>query len=159
MLNGILFGSAFRPLTLKKPTEGATDSDEATPVGSCWKSCLDLFDLEILKNKCYILYVVGNFLVNFSGMTFHQHIVIFGRLRGVDSYRSSFLPTVLGICSTISRVISGCIADSKCVNRRYLCAAAAVFGGCVVSFAFLGIDFITIAVIAGLYGFASGKFF
>ena len=173
MLHGIIFSCAFRPLELTSASASSTSNalvaDDGSEPGhtkpkkNCCTDCCDsfvhLFDFALLKQKRFVLYILGNFLVNFSSMTFVQHLVSFGRVQGVTKAMAALLPTINGVCSAVGRLISGCCGDRKSVDRRFMCASFAMMAGSVICFSFLGSDFLSIAILAGSFAFCSGKAF
>nr|KAG5700448.1 hypothetical protein BaRGS_010361 [Batillaria attramentaria] len=122
---------------------------------SARETLLQMLDFTILKNKAYVMILVGNI---FAMLGFYVPFVFIPERAtslGIDEGRAAFLLSIIGITNTVGRVMTGVLANLNkidslvinnvamlvcglatflcpfCDNYYLLCVVAAVFGLCV----------------------------
>lgn len=119
---------------------------------------LQMLDFSILKDKAYVMILVGNILAMLGFYVPFVYIPEHATNAGVDASRAAFLLSIIGITNTVGRVLTGILAnlnkiDSLVINNvamlvcgvatfvcpfcddyYLLCVMAAVFGLCVAAY-------------------------
>lgn len=130
----------------------------------CPKEILDTFqlmmDFEILRNPVFLIFAISNF---FTSLGYYvPHIYLKDRVIGIDSIQESDASTLLGVIgigSTIGRLIFGYLSDRSFVNRLALYNICLTICGISTILSSFATDFISMAVYSATFGVTCGKLF
>ena len=130
-----------------------------TTTSSLSKSKLPIFNIHILKDANFVLYMLS-FSLLFSQMgLLYQLSPSWGVSKGMPILQASFLPTIIGIVSTIGRFTFSWINNMSCTSHigvHAVCGlgtALAVFGSC-----FRAGDFTVVIIFLAIGGFNFGEY-
>ena len=123
------------------------------------KSQKGAFDSELIKNICFLLFLMSMTLHVSQCMYVYQLATSRAVSKGISILQASFLPSIVSIASTVSRVSVSFIANMACTSH------IGVFSGFVIGLAllnfascFLASSFPLSAVCSVLQGICVGKF-
>ena len=155
---------SFQASTHGEPPAGAT-IDVAMPDADrsmfnfrqrlrSWKNTVDL---SIFKNKAYLLLLIGNFPVALAFYIPYIFLPDMAGHHGIDEKNAAFLISIIGILSTVCRVVLGYMADRPFVNRFFMFSGALTLMGLVIAAFPLHHSYAFLVVNATLYGTCQGK--
>ena len=117
----------------------------------------DICDLSPLRNTLFLLYCIGTLVANLGVMPFFQHTPGRALFVGVDRHKVVYLPTVIGTCTALSRILFGFIANFRCVNRTLMYSVSVIVGGCVLTSYSLATTFPVFILYCVVIGSINGK--
>ena len=127
---------------------------------SYWKQKLvdfeNSFDLSIFRSKAYLIMLAGNLV---SCMSFNIPYIFLpdmAILRGISKRDAAFLISVIGILSTVSRVVLGWLADKQCVNRVIFFSVSVLSVGISVMLFPLCTGYWMFVLVATMFGIFQG---
>ncbi|XP_052782923.1 monocarboxylate transporter 3-like [Mya arenaria] len=109
-----------------------------------------------LKNPSFLLFILSNILTELAlnvPFSFLPDLMV---QKGYQRSQAVWILFIMGLMSTIARILLGFIADFQCINRAKLCGAILVVNGCLlvlVPFSFNYASFVAFGVI---FGFTAG---
>ena len=109
------------------------------------------------SNKMLLLIMVANFFAAFSYNVPFIFLPDFAEVGGVDRNRSALLISVIGILSTVSRVLLGWLGDKPCINRLYMFQTAVVVMGVSIMMFPVSTSYIYLVACATVFGVCQGK--
>ncbi|XP_060584274.1 monocarboxylate transporter 13-like [Ruditapes philippinarum] len=115
------------------------------------------FSLSPLKNIGFLFFLVSGFLIELAlnvPFTFLPDMML---QRGFQKQDSVWMLFVIGLVSTVSRIVIGFIADLRFINRVKLCNSIVVLNGIIVvccPFCFNYASFLAFSI---LFGFSAGS--
>lgn len=118
------------------------------------------FDVKLLKNGAFMLYLIGTVLRQLVGYIPSMFIVSRALLFGIRNEEAGFLLSIFGVTNIIGRLLFGFIADLSFIRRRrcYFYGLMAIGAG-VVSLYNFGESLSHQMAYCGLYGLMFGKFY
>ncbi|CAG2107617.1 unnamed protein product, partial [Medioppia subpectinata] len=135
----------------------------------CSREMIDTFnemlDFTILKNPIFLLFAVSNFLTSIgffvphiyikSCQTIHDRVLLLGIANGQES---GFFIAVIGIASTIGRLVFGYLSDHSFVNRLWLYSASLTVCGIATMFSSLAITHSLMTIYCIVFGISCGTY-
>lgn len=117
------------------------------------------FDIKLLKNGGFILYLLGTVMRQLVGYIPSMFIVDRALSFGIPKESTGFLMSVFGVTNIIGRLVFGFLADVKHVRdqRCYLYAAVAIAAGAVSLYNF-GEELWHQMLYCGVYGLMYGEY-
>ncbi|XP_014344834.1 monocarboxylate transporter 10-like [Latimeria chalumnae] len=109
----IVASFAYRPLQKLGKVPSVADNFESSPLKSF------IVDLELWKDRVFVLFIVANGLVKFGFFIPYVHMVKHAQDLGIPLTTAANIMLVLGTTSMTSRIIFGKICDCKRINRLY----------------------------------------
>merc|ERR1719225_51089 len=129
----IICGLAMRPLP-KKPKKIADEESDAEgdgePKTNCCKTIInESCSPKLMTNVPFMLLCLAN-LFSTQGL-YIPYVFLPGLAggRGISEVNASFLISIVGICNTICRILSGMLTDLPCVNALIVTVLALGLGG------------------------------
>lgn len=139
--------------------ENISGVSEKTCLKSVSNFVQQTWDIKLFKDKIFLLVFVS-VLLSFAAIEMSYKLTPYKSTAadGISKTKASFLPSIIGGASTITRVFVSFVADLKFINRTVLLASAMLIHslGCV-AFAFAA-TFEGYAVCAAMCGIGIGEF-
>ncbi|KAF7208214.1 monocarboxylate transporter 2 [Nothobranchius furzeri] len=138
MLNCCVAGALMRPVTpSQKPPSGPQANGIQPNVGNtkkngkCMRRTKQFVDLSFLKDRGFVIYLVGNVLYIFGAYSPIVFLSAYAVSQGVDEYSAAYLLSIMGFVDMFVRPGTGLLANSKWIRPRiqYLFSFAMVFNG------------------------------
>ena len=175
-LHNFLIGFLFRALPQPKKTRAkchqrtdqqvienhAVDHDERHyPSGAIQQLCKiftdRLCDFTIFKNPCYILYLVGTFMMAQGLTAFNTHTPSRAVVYGVDRDSAALLLSYGSVMALAARLVTSFVANMPCVNIIYLYSVGTILAGAVFILNSLAVTFPTMLACVLVLGFLNGE--
>jgi MCP family monocarboxylic acid transporter-like MFS transporter 12 len=124
-------GAVMRPLPRRKEKEEDEElekaEEEPTP---CFKSVVSsVFDKRLLTNVPFLLLMLANLFSTMGLYIPYMYLPTQAESKGIPAVDASFLISVVGICNTLGRILSGILTDLPCVDPMVVTTLALTFGG------------------------------
>jgi len=117
-----------------------------------------IMDFRLLLDVVFILFIISNFFTGFGYIIPFVFLPNRGRVLGFDSSQSSWLVSMLGISNIIGRVVTGLIANLKCVNKLAFYNTARVIWGISSPLSVLLLTFPLQMCYSFVFGFINGTY-
>ncbi|XP_069109440.1 monocarboxylate transporter 12-like [Argopecten irradians] len=155
VLNTVVCGVLYRPMgdlgtTIKRPEDNKKTRTNSPETG-CVR-VINIFDLTLLQTPKFAVHMIvscgyiAGYNIPFGYLPVHGDSV------GLTSQESVVLIAIIGVTSTVSRVVIGYISDKPWVNTFVLTGTMLLIGGistCLVPFY---TSFTSLAAYSALYG-------
>ena len=169
-LQAAVIGATFRPLPVEKPTETIPLEEECVTTNDGQeedikpqqkkKSLLtQLVDLNLLRSKQFVLYMVAMFAIHYSLNTMYSLGPSRAVSQGMDKLRASLLPSTIALPSLVSRLLNSVIANMKCTQLFVQLGVLSVCTGLAVCFSCTTQSFEGSVAFCALYGICAGESF
>ena len=131
----------------------------AAPTKSKTQKWSDVFNVTVLKDANFVLFVIGNALHNSQIGVLYQLSTSRAVTKGMSKMQASYLPAMIGITSTISRFISSWISNMRCASHIGMYAASVCgMALSLIASCFKADDFVYVAICGVVSGIAMGRF-
>ncbi|KAL4220689.1 hypothetical protein ACF0H5_021085 [Mactra antiquata] len=110
-----------------------------------------------LKNIGFILFIVSSILIEFSLNTPFAFLPNMMKGKGYDAQDIVWIMLIIGMMSTISRLVIGFIADLRCINRVVLCNSLVTITGVWIILCPFCFNFESYVAFAVLFGISAGS--
>ncbi|KAI0227881.1 Monocarboxylate transporter 9, partial [Lamellibrachia satsuma] len=118
----------------------------------------DTYDWKVLKNPLLYIYVLSLSISDSSFTNSFMMVPTHAGDIGISKFKAVFLVSVMGITDGISRLLTGCLADFKMVDKKHIYKASiALCGGMFFVLPFVK-QYLHLAVVCGLCSLFSGSF-
>ncbi|KAJ8318884.1 hypothetical protein KUTeg_003975 [Tegillarca granosa] len=111
-----------------------------------------MFDLSIMKNLVFVLFLVSNFFLYFWIDIPYVFIVDRAIEIGISDFWSSFFVSIIGILNTVGQIIYGFLGDTG-LNLAVLYGISTSLCGVSLILVPLFVEFVPIAILSGGFGF------
>lgn len=111
-----------------------------------------MFDLSIMKNLVFVLFLISNFLLYFWIDIPYVFIVDRAIELGISDFWSSFFVSIIGILNTVGQIIYGFLGDTALNLAMLYGVSTSLCGVCLILIP-LFVEFVPIAVLSGGFGF------
>ena len=164
ILNLIPFAMLLRPLPKPKPKVD-TMIDQQKDVNKNKKLMLEVkaklkesLDFRVLlKNMYFMLFMTAAFISYCGHMVPFFYLPDRALTLGISPFKASFLISIIGISNTVSRFVSGGIADRSFVNRPYVFSVMVAIAGLASLLSPLGSQYWAMCIYATVFGICAGK--
>ena len=123
------------------------------------KTISKVLGLSLFCDEYFVGFLFANVLVIYSVTCMYHQNPSRALSNGINQMQASMLPSFIGMCSAVSRLISSVIGNMKCTNRAFQVSAHILLGGTIVCLSCFGKTFVASAIFAGAFGFALGENF
>ncbi|XP_060080767.1 monocarboxylate transporter 12-like [Ylistrum balloti] len=171
VLNTVVCASLYRPIGERETSASPPTNRNETGVhmnkpgsniaSKCSKACYilkDTFNFSLLTYPAYLLLLLLSFLYLLGYSIPFSYLPVQGASVQLSSRESALLISIIGISSTIVRVLVGYLSDKPWVNTLILESTMLIIGGvstcCVPYFT----TFITLSVYSAVYGAVSATY-
>ncbi|XP_071760539.1 monocarboxylate transporter 2-like [Centroberyx gerrardi] len=174
ILGGMLFnccvaGSLMRPAVLSaNPSMGApqkvveqADNYNTKLKESCMKNVYKLLDFSLLKDRGFIIYLIGNLLFFFGAYAPITFLAAYAVSQGIEEYSAAYLLSIMGFVDMFARPGTGLVASTKWIRPRiqYFLSCAMIFTGVTHLLCPLGSGYVFLAIYVALFGIGFGMVF
>jgi len=157
-LSCILCGLTMKPLP-RQPAPKNTDLDiERKEEGSnsnCLKSVIvSACSPKLMTNVPFLLLSFSNLFATQGLYIPYMFIPALAASRGIEKVDASFLISIVGICNTVGRIISGFLTDLPCVDALVVTTIALGVGGIAplaMPFCYSYWSFVVVSVMFGTF--------
>uniref|UniRef100_A0A8C4R0X3 Solute carrier family 16 member 13 n=1 Tax=Eptatretus burgeri TaxID=7764 RepID=A0A8C4R0X3_EPTBU len=149
-LNLCLCGMLLRPITLKEDLMQSKLKDKATGI---LQKLVQFFDLSLLTDRGFILYVLSISFTNFGYFIPIIHLVPHAKLLGHDSYSAAFLLSAASITDIFSRLLCGWLADRYKAQMLYIYVMWAMATGITITLIPVGTTYVSLLMISMFYDY------
>ena len=115
-------------------------------------------DFRLLLDVVFIIFATSNFLTGFGYVIPFIFLANRGLVLGFDSSQSAWLVFMIGISNIIGRVVTGLIANLKCVNKLVFYDTAHVIWGISTILSVLLQSFLLQMCYSFIFGFINGTY-
>jgi len=155
----VLCGLTMKPLPKRpEPKEielDAEGNEEKEQKTNCLKTVLvTACSPKLMTNVPFLLLTFSNLFATQGLYIPYMFIPALAELRGISSVNASFLLSIVGICNTIGRIVSGFITDLPCVNALVVTTIALGAGAVAplaIPFCYSYWSFVIVCVMFGTF--------
>ncbi|OWF35485.1 monocarboxylate transporter 12-like [Mizuhopecten yessoensis] len=159
VLNGIVFASFYRSdYPPKVKDDNKTKSNDEMTMKTMCSSIGKTFDCSILTSPSFIVYSLSCFLVSVGFFVPFNCLPALASDLGISAVQGALLISIIGICNTVSNVVSGFIIDLPCVDNILANNIVIVTGGVATIFVPYCRTFGLLAVYSVVFGVMIGAF-
>ncbi|KFM57233.1 Monocarboxylate transporter 9, partial [Stegodyphus mimosarum] len=119
----------------------------------------EMTNFRLLKDNAFLVFTLSNFCTNIGldvPYIYTKDRVIDMNI-AEDTY-ASYVLSVIGISSTVSRIFFGYLSDLSCINRMWLFSSILIICGLSTAFSFFCQNYYLMAVYAAVFGGMSGGY-
>lgn len=116
-----------------------------------------LYDFSRFKDAIYILYIVSNAFASFGVDIPFIFLYDFSVDKGVDENDAKWLGSIIGIASTVGRVLCGVVADRRWVNKLFVYSIALTVMGTATALCTLSSSYSSLVVFSSVFGLFHGE--
>ncbi|XP_013404721.1 monocarboxylate transporter 14-like [Lingula anatina] len=154
-LSGVGISILLFPSELK-----INEGSKTEPTLSCsnkTRKCFkNMFHISLLRRADVVVWLVCHLIIQVGLVVPHTYIPDIAVGMGIEVNNAAFLVSIVGITSTVSRVVMGVIADFRCVNRRYMLGTNVMIAGVMVAILPFMKEYGVIATVCTFYGLSFG---
>ncbi|XP_023341712.1 monocarboxylate transporter 12 isoform X2 [Eurytemora carolleeae] len=144
-------GAVMRPLPRRK--EKVEEEEEKGEPAPCFQSVVSsVFDRRLLTNIPFLLLLLANLFSTMGLYIPYMYLPSQAESKGIPAVDASFLISVVGICNTLGRILSGLLTDIPCVDPMVVTTLALTFGGLCPLLMALCVEYWSFLIISVLFG-------
>ena len=120
----------------------------------------EMIDLSLMRNEIFLIFSVSNFLTSIGyhiPFIFLKDWIVDNRIGSPQE--TGFFTSIIGLFSTISRLVFGYISDHSFVNRLWLYTISVTFCGIVIISNTVATTYKLLAIFCAFFGITCGMFF
>lgn len=120
----------------------------------------EMIDLSLMRNQIFLIFSVSNFLTSIGyhiPFIFLKDWIVDNRIGSPQE--TGFFTSIIGLFSTISRLVFGYISDHSFVNRLWLYTISVTFCGIVIISNTVATTYKLLAIFCAFFGITCGMFF
>ncbi len=158
-LNGAICGALLRPFTTDNTLQKTEEKLTFKTICPILRICQDKSDDVPSKTQSFTsfyVYLSGICLLYFGHMTMIVYTPLRMSMAGFSIQKGALLVSLIGFLA-LTRFIFGWLGDQKWVNRIILLGISTLLAGVFMVSTVFTTDFLTLAIIQGCFGLASGK--
>ncbi|XP_013390728.1 monocarboxylate transporter 13-like [Lingula anatina] len=154
-LSGVGFSILLFPPELKF-NEGIEKEPTLSFTDKTRKCSKNMFHISLLRRADVVVWLLCHLIIQIGFVVLRTYIPDIAVGMGIEVNNAAFLVSIVGITSTVSRVVMGVIADFRCANRRYMLGTSVMIAGVMVAILPFMKEYGVIATVCTFYGLSFG---
>lgn len=147
-LQSVVFGALLRPLPIQQNNNKFHSSNDFGIAQLC--------HLSLLRDLKFIVFLLNNILWNVGSLVLLVIMTAYAESQGVTRTNSALLVSLVGLFSTLGRVIIGVTAGHKRCSNFIVFVVSTTMTGVFIALFPSGRDFLVLAIFSASYGLFFG---